>query len=101
MGQNGPEESSGLWLACGLPALWATTLRPGQPCSAHRELPASGLTRPGPGGEQSSSSSGGSIKVVLSAGRGTDWLTFEGLFLSEGSLNLDLDFCSATMHSSL
>lgn len=30
-----------------------------------------------------------------------NWLTFEGLFLSEDSLNLDLDFCSATMHSSL
>lgn len=30
-----------------------------------------------------------------------DWLTFGGLFLSEDSPDLDLDFCSVTMHCSL
>lgn len=44
---------------------------------------------------------GGSVKVALSAVGGTDWLTFEGLFLPEDSLNLDLDFRSATRHRSL
>lgn len=72
-----------------------------QTCSACHVLPASGLTKSGPGWVQSSSSSGGSLKVALSAVWGRDWLTFEGLFLPEDSLNLDLDFCSATRHGSL
>lgn len=49
---------------------------------------------------QLSHPSGSNLKVALSEVRGMNWLTFEGLFLSE-SMNLDLDFCSATMHCSL
>lgn len=88
---------AGMWAA----SPGAITQRPGQTGSARHVLPASGLTRAGPGEVQSSSPSGGSVKVALSAVWGMDWLTFEGLFLSEDSLNLDLDFCSATMHGSL
>lgn len=52
-------------------------------------------------GRQFSPSSGGNSKVALSEVWGMHWLTFEDLFLSEDSLNLDLDFCLATMHGSL
>lgn len=30
-----------------------------------------------------------------------NWLTFESLFLSEDSLSLELDFCSAAVHCGL
>lgn len=52
-------------------------------------------------GRQVSPPSGANLKVALSEVWGMDWLTFEGLFLSEDSLSLDLDFCSATRHGSL
>lgn len=45
--------------------------------------------------------SGGSLKVELSVVWSRNWLTFEGLSLSEDSLSLDLDFCSVTMHCGL
>lgn len=52
-------------------------------------------------GRQVSHLPGGKLKVALSEVWGMNWLTFEGLFLSKDSLNLDLDFCSATVHCSL
>lgn len=45
--------------------------------------------------------SGGSLKVELSVVWSGNWLTFEGLSLSEDPLRLDLDFRSVTMHCGL
>lgn len=52
-------------------------------------------------GRQVSRPPGGKLKVALSAAWGENWLTFEGLLLPKELVNLDLGFCSATMHCSL
>ena len=52
-------------------------------------------------GRQVSCSPGGKLKVALSAVWGENWLTFEGLLLPKEPVNLDLGFCSATVHCSL
>lgn len=52
-------------------------------------------------GRQVSCPPGGKLKVALSAVWGANWLTFEGLLLPKEPVNLDLGFCSATMHCSL
>ena len=87
----------------GCPAETGEPDAPAPPCT-HQAPWSLGLAKCSQGplaGPTDFSPTWGQIKGCTVCSLGENWLTFEGLLLPKELVNLDLGFCSATMHCSL